>query len=82
MNQGGWKLPSKEELLQVYYNKNILNQSLQKVGYPLLSGSYWAAADSTDITYHYAFSVSFDSGYVRHISAAGHSENTRAVCEF
>lgn len=77
-----WKLPSKEELLQVYYNKNILNQSLQKVGYPLLSGSYWAAADSTDITYHYAFSVSFDSGYVRHISAAGHSENTRAVCEF
>lgn len=70
-----WKLPSKEELLQVYQNKDILNQCLSQVDYPLFSGSYWTA-DSPNGSQH--LSVSFSSGSVLYTEPC----KIRVICQF
>ena len=46
INKGAsWYLPSQQEFKEIYNNKSSINWSLDKLGYSLLSGSYWTSTE-------------------------------------
>ena len=46
VNKGAsWYLPSQQEFKEIYNNKSSINWNLDKLGYSLLSGSYWTSTE-------------------------------------
>lgn len=46
VNKGAsWYLPSQQEFKEIYNNKSSINWKLDKLGYSLLSGSYWTSTE-------------------------------------
>ena len=73
---GGWRLPTKEELLVIYRNKDALNAVLAAVGDEILDDWYWSSTGSDSVAWgvamHYGYpSSNSKSGnyYVRAVSA-------------
>lgn len=58
----GWHLPTKEELMLIYVNKDIINKSLKEhVGKPMKDEWYWSSSEYDD---YYAWTQHFYNGSI------------------
>lgn len=73
----GWHLPTKEELMLIFANKDIINQALiEHGGEPMKEDWYWS---SSEYSYYSAWGQSFSDGYVSHYSKTFYSGYVRPV---
>lgn len=76
---GGWRLPTKEELLVIYRNKGVLNAVLAAVGEEILYHYHWSSTeDGSDC----AWSVRMSNGYTYSFNKYKICMSVRAVSAF
>ena len=74
-----WYMPSKEELLTMYRNKDIINATLSKQGCTKLTGWYWS---STEYGGWFAWGVFMGNGFANYFSKSLLNIHVRAAAAF
>ena len=62
---GGYHLPTKEELMLIYVNKDTINQALiEHGGEPMKEDWYWSSSEYSNYAYFYAWNQNFRNGII------------------
>ena len=77
-----WYLPAKDELNQIYNNKDKLNSTLSQYGTLLSDDWYWSSTEDVKYSLFYAWTVDMDNGYTLSSTAKCYDRYVRAVSAF